>query len=84
MEQEVIRHKVKLGFERVKPASIERCQQVFEYLEIPSNLWTLLQDANYRKDIRLLLIDMYLINNRTKTHSNLLLFVPYIINLLAI
>lgn len=66
MEQDVVRYKVRPEYEKVKPACVERCQQVFEYLEIPSDLWTLLQDENYRKDIRLLLIDKYLIKKRTK------------------
>ncbi len=80
MEQDVIQNKVRPGFEHIKPASIERCQQVFEFLEIPMDLWALLQDNNYRKDFRLLLIDTYLIKNRTKSHSALLQLAPLIVN----
>jgi putative restriction endonuclease len=38
MELEVIRRKFRRGCENVKPASIERCQEVYEYLEIPKDL----------------------------------------------
>lgn len=82
MEPDVIKRIFRPGYENVKPASVGRCKEVFEYLEIPSDLWAFLQDANNRKDIRLLLIDTYLINNRTNTHPALLQFAPLIVNTL--
>lgn len=69
MELEVIRRKFRRGCENVKPASVERCKEVFEYLEIPTNLWTLLQVAKNRVKLRLLLIDLYIVNNRSRKSS---------------
>lgn len=71
MEQDLIKKEIRHGYENVKPASVERCKEVFEYLEIPTNLWTLLQVANNRVKLRLLLIDLYIVNNRLrKTATN--------------
>lgn len=66
MEQDIIKKEFRHGYENVKPASVERCKEVFEYFEIPTDLWTLLQVANNRVKLRLLLIDIYIVNNRSR------------------
>ena len=82
MEQDVVYRKFKAGQENIKPANIECSKEVYEYFEIPSKLWCLLQDEKSKDDIRQLLINTYIINNKTKSSFALRQLTPWIINML--
>lgn len=64
IEQDVIIHKTRPGYENVRPASIKKCSEVYDFMEIPSSLWKLLTDVCNRNRFRELLVHSYLINNK--------------------
>lgn len=64
MEDDII-HKVwKAGQKGKQPSSLKRCEQVFECLEIASDLWRAVQDTATVKRIKEKLIGTYIVNNR--------------------
>jgi hypothetical protein len=64
IEQDVIIHNPRPGYENVKPASINKCAEVYEFMEIPPSLWKLLTDVSNRNILRELLVQSYLINKQ--------------------
>ncbi len=67
MEQNILRKEYNHGYENARcPSSIERCNDIFAYIEIPSDLFSLLQEEEFRSILRMMILDVYIINNRTK------------------
>ncbi len=64
IEQDVIIHNPRPGYENVKPASINKCGEVYEFMKIHPSLWKLLTDVYNRNRLRELLVQSYLINNQ--------------------
>ena len=65
MEDDIIRKVWKAGQKGVQPSSLKRCEAVFEYLEIASDIWRALQDSATAQRIKERLIGTYIVNNRT-------------------
>lgn len=71
MENSIIHKVYNTGFEGVKPNSLKRCEVVFNYLEIPHNLWFFLQDKKNLNNLRNKIINTYIFNNKSSiTQSN--------------
>lgn len=64
MEDDIIRKVWKTGQKGVQPSSLKRCEAVFEYLEIASDIWRALQDSATAQRIKKRLIGTYIANNR--------------------
>lgn len=71
MEDSIVHKEYNIGFNGVKPNSLKRCEVVFNYLEIPRNLWEYLQDDENLNRLRNEIINTYISNNKTnKVESN--------------
>ena len=66
MEDNIIHKEWNVGFEGVKPNSLSRSHEAFDYLEIASDLWEALQDKATLQRIRERLIETYIVNNTIK------------------
>lgn len=64
MEDDIIRKVWKSGQKEAQPSSLKRCEAVFEYLEIASDLWRAVQDSATAQKIKERLIGTYIVNNR--------------------
>lgn len=63
MEDSIIHKEWNIGYEGAKPSSLKRCCEIFDYLEIASDLWKALQDKATSQRIREMLIDVYITHN---------------------
>lgn len=71
MEDTIVHKKYNTGFDGVKPNSLKRCEVVFNYLEIPRNLWDFLQDDKNLNSLRNNIISTYISSNKHSiAHSN--------------
>ena len=71
MEDSIVHKVYNTGFDGVKPNSLKRCEVVFNYLEIPRNLWDFLHDNENLNSLRNKIINTYIPNNKSsKTQSN--------------
>ena len=52
MEDSIVHKVYNTGFDGVKPNSLKRCEVVFNYLEIPRNLWDFLHDNENLNTLR--------------------------------
>ena len=64
MEDDIIRKVWKTGQKGVQPGSLKRCEAVFEYLEIASDLWKAVQDSATAQRIKERLIGTFIVNNK--------------------
>lgn len=68
IEQNILRKEYNHGCENARcPGSIGRCNEVFAYIEIPSDLFLLLQEDEFRSVLRMMIIDVYITNNRIRS-----------------
>lgn len=71
MEDSIVHKVYNTGFDGVKPNSLKRCEVVFNYLEIPRNLWDFLHDNENLNSLRNKIINTYIPNNKSsKTQTN--------------
>ena len=65
MEDSIIHKVYNSGFEGVKPNSLKQCKVVFNYLEIPRNLWEFLQENENLNSLKNNIINIYISNNKS-------------------
>jgi hypothetical protein len=80
MELDIIFKVSDIDYDNQKPQCIERCLEVYKYFEFSPILWKALQNERDRNDIKRLLIDKYIINNRWKNNSFMIELIPLLIN----
>jgi putative restriction endonuclease len=80
MELDIIFKVSDIDYDNQKPQCIERCLEVYKYFEFSPILWKALQNERDRNDIKRLLIDKYIINNRCKNNSFMIELIPLLIN----
>lgn len=69
MEQNIVVHRPKIEFNKTVPSSIRKCNEVFEFHEIPMSLWTLLLEKKNQIIIKNLLITTFLTENSSSIFS---------------
>lgn len=60
MEDSIIHKEWNIGYEGAKPNSLKRCCEIFDYLEIASDLWEAFQDKETSETIKSKLIATYI------------------------
>ena len=64
MEDSIVHKEYNTGFDGIKPNSLKRCEIVFNYLEIPRNLWDFLHDNKNLNSLRNKIINTYIPNHK--------------------